>query len=230
MAGGAVQAACRDVRAVLEAGDTTEAVTRTTTYHHRPTTGFDELGQGDIHVSFAFAAERAVVDVDEELGLARVVQLAVAQDAGRVVNPQGAEGQVEGGAAIGLGLALMEEVQLDAGRMVNPSLTNYLIPTSMDVPPMISTFVEEPEPGAPYGVKGIGELATVAATPAIVSALRAVTGRTLNRVPVAPDDLLGLRPPASTAGRAPIPDVPSQQAVPELLGLGLGQQALMKAR
>jgi len=230
MAGGAVQAACRDVRAVFEAGDTTEAVTRTTTYHHRPTTGFDELGQGDIHVSFAFAAERAVVDVDEELGLARVVQLAVAQDAGRVVNPQGAEGQVEGGAAIGLGLALMEEVQLDAGRMVNPSLTNYLIPTSMDVPPMISTFVEEPEPGAPYGVKGIGELATVAATPAIVSALRAVTGRTLNRVPVAPDDLLGLRPPASTAGRAPIPDVPSQQAVPELLGLGLGQQALMKAR
>jgi hypothetical protein len=79
-------------------------------------------------------------------------------------------------------------------------------------------------------VKGIGELATVAATPAIVAALRAATGRVLNRVPVTPDDLLGLREPAATAGRAPIPDVPGQQAIPEYLGLGLGQQELMKAR
>ena len=79
-------------------------------------------------------------------------------------------------------------------------------------------------------MKGIGELATIAATPAIVAALRAATGRTLNRVPVSPDDLLGLRAPAASAGRAPIPDVPGQQAVPEYLGLGLGQQELMKAR
>jgi hypothetical protein len=95
---------------------------------------------------------------------------------------------------------------------------------------VISAFVEEPEPGAPFGVKGIGELATVAATPAIVAGLRAATGRVLNRVPVTPDDLLGLRRPAATAGRPPIPDVPGQQAVPEYLGLGLGQQELMKAR
>jgi len=230
MAGGAVQAACREVRAELDTGDAALPITRTATYHHRPTTGFDERGQGDIHVTFAFVAERAVVDVDEELGLARVVQLAVAQDAGTVVNPQGIEGQVEGGAAIGLGLALMEEVRLEGGRIANPSFTDYLIPTVLDTPPVLSEFVEEPEPGAPYGVKGIGELGTVAATPAIVSALRAATGRALNRVPVTPDDILGLRPPAATAGPAPIPDVPGQQAVPEYLGLGLGQQELMKAR
>ena len=230
MAGGAVQAACREIRAELDANGWSGPITRTATYHHRPTTGFDEDGQGDIHVSFAFVAERAIVDVDLELGLARVVQLAAVQDAGHVVNPQGAEGQVEGGAAIGLGLALMEEVRLEGGRIVNPSFTDYLIPTVLDVPPVIAEFVEEPEPGAPYGVKGIGELATVAATPAIVSALRAATGRALNRAPVTPDDILGLRPPASTAGRAPVPDVPGQQAVPEYLGLGLGQQELMKAR
>ena len=135
-----------------------------------------------------------------------------------------------GGAAIGLGLALMEELQLDEGGIRNPSLTNYLIPTVLDVPPVISAFVEDPEPGAPYGVKGIGEHGTVVATPAIVSALRAATGRTLNRVPVAPDDLLGLRPPASTAGRPPAPDVAGQAATAEYAGLGLGQQELMKAR
>lgn len=230
MAGGAVQAACRELRAELEASGPSEPVTRTATYHHRPTTGFDEDGQGDIHASFAFVAERAVVHVDEELGLVRVVEIAAVQDAGRVVNPQGAEGQVEGGAAIGLGLALMEEVRLEGGRIANPSFTDYLIPTALDVPHVVTEFVEEPEPDAPYGVKGIGELATVAATPAIVAALRAATGRELNRVPVTPDDLLGLRPPALTAGRAPIPDVPGQQAIPEYLGLGLGQQELMKAR
>ena len=230
MAGAAVRAACREIRAAVDANGDTETITRTATYHHRPTTGFDEEGQGDIHVSFAFVAERAVVDVDEELGLAKVVQLTAVQDAGRVINPQGAEGQVEGGAAIGLGLALMEELRLEGGHVSNPTFTNYLIPTALDVPPVISEFVEEPEPGAPYGVKGIGELATVAATPAVVSALRAATGKTLNRVPVTPDDLLGLRPPARTRGRPPVPDVPGQQAIPEYLGLGLGQQELMKAR
>jgi CO/xanthine dehydrogenase Mo-binding subunit/aerobic-type carbon monoxide dehydrogenase small subunit (CoxS/CutS family) len=230
MAGGAVQTACREIRAELDANGRADEITRTATYRHRPTTGFDEEGQGDIHVTLAFVAERAVVDVDEELGLARVVEIAAVQDAGRVVNPLGAEGQVEGGAAIGLGLALMEELRLDGGRLRNPSFTDYLIPTALDVPPVVSEFVEVPEPGAPYGVKGIGEHPTIAATPAIVAALRAATGRTLNRVPVTPDDLLGLRPPAATSGRAPIPDVPGQQAVPEYLGLGLGQQELMKAR
>ncbi len=232
MTGGAVQAACRAIHDELVArgGDLSEPITRTCTYHHRHTTGFDEEGQGDIHVSLAFVAERAVVEVDEDLGLVRVVQIAAGQDAGRVINRQGAEGQVEGGAAIGLGLALMEELQLEDGRVRNASFTDYLIPTILDVPPVISDFVEVPEPGAPYGVKGIGELATVAATPAIVAALRAATGRELNRVPVAPDDLLGIRPPATTAGPAPVPDVPGQQAIPEYLGLGLGQQELMKAR
>jgi CO/xanthine dehydrogenase Mo-binding subunit len=235
MTGGAVLAACGEVRAELEEraldeGGLEEPISRTCTYHHRPTTHFDENGQGDVHVSLAFIAERAVVEVDEELGLVRVLQIAAAQDIGRVMNPQGALGQVEGATAMGLGLALMEELQLKDGVIQNASFTDYLIPTILDAPPVVTDFVEDPEPDAPYGLKGIGELGTVVATPAIVAALRAATGRALNRAPVSPDDLVGIRPPATSAGRPPVPDVPGQQAVPEYHGLGLGQQELMKAR
>jgi CO/xanthine dehydrogenase Mo-binding subunit len=234
MSGGAVLGACRELRTALgpalDDGPLEEPISRTHVYHHRRTTGFDEEGQGDVHVAFSFAAERAVVEVDEELGLVRVVQVAAVQDAGRVLNPHGAEGQVEGGTAMGLGLALLEEVQLADGVIGNASFTDYLIPTILDVPPIVTEFVEQPEPDAPYGVKGIGELGTVVSTPAIVAALRDATGRTLNRAPVRPDDLVGIRPPAATTGRAPVPEVPGQQPVPEYLGLGLGQQELMKAR
>ena len=228
MSGGAVLAACREIQLELKRGPLTEPITRTCTYHHRATTGIDENGQGDIHVSFSFAAERAVVEVDEELGLVRVLQIAAVQDSGRVMNPQGAEGQVEGGTAQGLGLALMEEVKLEDGIIRNASFTDYLIPTILDVPPVVTEFVEDPEPGAPYGLKGLGELGTVVATPAVVAALRDAVGRPLNRAPVTPEDLVGLRPAAATTGRAPIPDVPGQQSVPEYHGLGLGQQELMK--
>jgi CO/xanthine dehydrogenase Mo-binding subunit len=159
-------------------------------YHHRPTTAIDpETGQGDAHVAFAFCAERAVVDVDMELGLVRVVEVAVAEDVGRAVNPLGVEGQMEGGVAQGLGLALMEEVQLDHGRVKNPSFTDYLIPTVVDMPPVRCLVMETPHPDSPYGVNGVGELSTLASTPAIVNALRAATGLPLSRVPVRPDDI-----------------------------------------
>ena len=230
MTGGAVLMACREIKAALETQTLEAPISRTCTYHHRPTTGLDEHGQGDPHVSFSFAAERAVVEVDADLGLVRVVQIAAAQDAGRVMNPQGATGQVEGGTAMGIGLALMEEIKVEDGVIRNASFTDYLIPTILDAPPVVTEFVEEPEPGAPYGLKGIGELGTVVATPAVVAALRDAIGRPLNRVPVTPDDLVGLRAPATTEGRPPVPDVPGQQAIPEYLGLGLGQQELMKRR
>jgi len=232
MTGGAVLEACRAVRAELaerggDLGGGSIACTRE--FHHRPTTQFDAEGQGDIHVSFGFSVQRAVVDVDTELGLVRVVQMATAQDIGRTINPLGAEGQVEGGTAMGLGLALMEELQVEDGLIKNPSFTDYLVPTLLDVPPIVIDFVEDPEPGAPYGVKGIGELPTVASAAAIVAALRHATGRPLNRLPVRPDDLLGLRP-VPARSRAPVPDVPGQQPVPEYAGLDLGQQELMKGQ
>jgi xanthine dehydrogenase D subunit len=206
----------------------TEPIERTRTYHHRPTQPLDARGQGDVHVAFGFAAERAVVEVDEELGLVRVVQIAAAQDVGRAINPKGVEGQIEGGTAMGLGFALMEELQVTGGLIRNPSFTDYLIPTILDMPPVVSVLVEEPEPGVPYGAKGVGEMSTIVATPAILAALRDATGRELNRVPVKPDDLVGLRGPARpSGGPPPVPEVPGPEPVPHYHGLGAGQQELM---
>jgi CO/xanthine dehydrogenase Mo-binding subunit len=196
MTGGAVQLACQAVRAEIDAAGGLEKLRRpveaTRVYHHRPTRKLDANGQGEPHVSFAFGAARAVVEVDGDLGLVRVVQLAVAQDVGRALNPQSVFGQIEGGSAQGLGLALMEEVALVNGQVKNASFTDYLVPTILDMPPVVSELVEEPEPDLPYGAKGVGETSTVVVPAAVAAALRQATGRELRRVPVKPDDLVGL--------------------------------------
>ncbi|TML18841.1 MAG: xanthine dehydrogenase subunit D, partial [Actinobacteria bacterium] len=195
MAAGAVQLACR---AALEEherrGGAEVDVERV--YRHPRTSPLDpETGQttGErAHVAFAVAAMRAVVEVDVELGLSRVVWIGTAQDVGHALSRAAVEGQIEGGTAQGLGLALMEEIQTRDGVIANASFTDYLIPTFLDMPPVVSELVEEPEPDAPYGVKGVGEPPTVVSTAAIVSALRDATGRELTRVPVRPDDIVGL--------------------------------------
>ena len=167
-----------------------EAIERTVTWRHRPTEQVDEdTGQGAAHVQFAFAAHRAVVDVDAELGLVKVVALDCAQDVGRAINPQGVAGQIQGGSAQGLGLALMEEIVVREGRLENPSFTDYLIPTVLDVPPMRIDVLEYPDPHAPYGLRGVGEPPTISSGPAIVAAIRAATGLDLTRVPVRPEHI-----------------------------------------
>ena len=196
MTGGAVQLACQAVRDEIDRmgglNQLRRPVEATRVFHHRPTGKLDPNGQGDPHVTFAFGAARAVVEVDAELGLVRVVQLAVAQDVGRALNPQSVLGQIEGGSAQGLGLALMEEVALVNGQLKNASFTDYLIPTILDMPPVVSELIEEPEAGLPYGAKGVGEPSTVVVPAAVVAALRNATGRELRRAPVRPDDLVGL--------------------------------------
>ena len=194
MTGGAVQTACRAVREELErrGGEIGDGIEMTREYHHRPTQPLDERGQGDAHVTFAFAAHRAVVDVDTELGLVRVVEIATAQDVGKAMNPLAVEGQIEGGIAQGLGLALMEEIQVVDGLVRNASFTDYLIPTVLDMPPVELEVFELGDPDSPYGLRGIGEPPTISSTPAVVAALRAATGRALTRVPVRPDELVGL--------------------------------------
>ena len=159
-------------------------------HHHRATEELDENGQGNCHVAFAFVAHRAVVDVDPDLGLVKVVQVATAQDVGRVLNPLAAIGQLEGGIAQGLGLAVMEEIVLRDGKMRNPSFTDYLLPTALDAPTVVATMIEEPEPQAPLGAKGIGEPPCISVTPAIAAAIRAATGKELPRVPVRPQDIV----------------------------------------
>jgi len=205
-------------------------IAATAVYHHRKTQPLDEQGQGDIHPLFAFVAERAVVDVDVDLGLIRVAQLAAVEDVGCAINPLGLEGQIEGGVVIGMGLATMEQLQVRDGTITNPTFTDYLIPTTLDTPPIITDVVEQAEPDVAYGAKGVGEIPTIAATPAIVNALRSATGRDLNRVPIRPDDLIGLAPPAATSGPPPTPNVPGPRPIPEYFGEGGGQQDLMGHR
>ncbi len=197
MAAGAVRDACRaalEERERLGGGE----VDVERVYRHPRTTPLDpETGQitGErAHVALACAAMRVVAEVDVELGLTRVVWIGTAQDVGRAVNPMAVEGQIEGGIAQGLGLALMEEIQVRDGRITNASFTDYLIPTTLDMPPVEAVLVEVPEPDAPYGAKGVGEPPTVVSTAAVVAALRDATGRQLRRAPVSPDEIVGLAP------------------------------------
>jgi CO/xanthine dehydrogenase Mo-binding subunit len=195
MAAGAVREACRAAIEERERKGGRE-VDVERTYRHPRTTPLDpETGQitGErAHVAYACAAMRVVAEVDVELGLTRVVWIGTAQDVGKAVNPQAVAGQIEGGTAQGLGLALMEEIQTRDGLITNASFTDYLIPTTLDMPPVTSELIEEAEPDAPYGAKGAGEPPAVVSTAAVVAALRAATGRELTRVPVKPDDIVGL--------------------------------------
>jgi CO/xanthine dehydrogenase Mo-binding subunit len=192
MAAGAVRDACR--AALEEQGRRPgEEIDVERIYRHPRTTPLDpETGQitGErAHVAFATCAMKVVAEVDVDLGLTRVVWIGAAQDVGKAINPQQVEGQIEGGTAQGLGLALMEEIQTRDGLITNASFTDYLIPTALDMPPVEAVLIEDPEPDAPYGVKGVGEPPTVVSTAAIVAALRDATGRDLTRVPVKPDDI-----------------------------------------
>jgi CO/xanthine dehydrogenase Mo-binding subunit len=130
--------------------------------------------------------------VDVELGIARVAQLACAQDVGRAINPLAVEGQLEGGGIQGLGLALMEEMRVDEGIVQSRSLGEYRIPTIVDAPDLPSLVLELGNPDTPYGVTGVGELASITSTPAVMAALRAATGRELTRVPARPEDLAAI--------------------------------------
>jgi CO/xanthine dehydrogenase Mo-binding subunit len=201
--GGAVKTACEAVRDRLDKlraahpGLTLEAlleasgpVEETREYRHRPTYPMDPVtGQGDSHTQLALCVHRAVVDVDVELGLVKVVELAAVQDVGKILNPQALEGQIHGGSAQGLGLALMEEIQVRDGKVLNPSFTDYLIPTILDMPPMKLSILENPDPDAPYGLRGAGEPPTLSSTPAVAAAVRAATGLPLPRVPIRPHDI-----------------------------------------
>jgi CO/xanthine dehydrogenase Mo-binding subunit len=209
--GGAVKAACEAVRERLGADPRTmtaeelaellgdDAIEETVEWRHRQTWPLDENGQGDAHVQFAFSAHRAVVDVDLELGLVRVVELATSQDVGKAINPQALEGQIQGGTAQGLGLALFEEIQVKDGKVLNASFTDYLLPTILDVPPMRIEILEQADPEAPYGLKGVGEPPHISTPPAVVAGLRAASGRPLTRIPVRPEHIVGLEAgPAGT--------------------------------
>lgn len=150
-----------------------------------PTTPLDANGQGIPYATYAFAAQMAVVEVDTELGTIDVLRIVAAHDVGRAINPTLVEGQIEGGIAQGLGLALMEEYL--PGRTEN--LHDYLIPTIGDVPEIECLLVEDREPLGPSGAKGVGEPGLVPTAPAILGAVHHATGVRARRVPLLPHRL-----------------------------------------
>ncbi|MGW0820272.1 xanthine dehydrogenase family protein molybdopterin-binding subunit [Streptomyces sp. NPDC002845] len=163
-------------------------------WRHRPTEPFDlRTGQGFGHVQYSFAAHRAVVEVDTELGLVKVIELACAQDVGKALNPLSVVGQIQGGTTQGLGVAVMEEIIVDpkTAKVRNPSFTDYLIPTILDTPTIPVDVLELADDHAPYGLRGVGEAPTLSSTPAVLAAIRNATGLELNRTPVRPEHLTG---------------------------------------
>ncbi|MFD3562828.1 xanthine dehydrogenase family protein molybdopterin-binding subunit [Streptomyces sp. NPDC058686] len=166
-------------------------------WRHRPTEAFDlHTGQGNGHVQYSFAAHRAVVEVDTELGLVKVIELACAQDVGKALNPLSVIGQIQGGTLQGMGIAVMEEIVVDprTAKVRNPSFTDYLLPTILDTPTIPVDVLELADDHAPYGLRGVGEAPTLSSTPAVLAAIRDATGLELNRTPVRPEHLTGTGP------------------------------------
>ena len=148
-----------------------------------PTSPLDENGQGSPYAVFGFGAHLAEIEVDMELGTVRVLKVTAAHDVGRAINPTLIEGQIEGGVAQGLGMALMEEFFPGKGE----NLHDYLIPTAGDVPPVESILIEDASSIGPFGAKGIGEQAVIPTAPAILNAIHDAIGVRIHKVPATPD-------------------------------------------
>ena len=158
-----------------------------------PTTALDENGQGAPYAVYGYGAQIAEVEVDLKLGTTKVLHITAAHDVGRAINPLLAEGQIEGGIAQGLGLALMEEYVPGE----TEDLHNYLIPTIGDVPPITSILVEKPDPEGPMGAKGLGEHVLIPTAPAILNAIRDACGAKVTKVPALPHRVLAAMKSAS---------------------------------
>ena len=148
-----------------------------------PTSALDENGQGEPYAVFGFGAHLAEIEVDVELGTVKVLKITAAHDVGRAINPTLIEGQIEGGVAQGIGMALMEEFFPGKGE----NLHDYLIPTAGDIPPVESILIEDPSPVGPFGAKGIGEQAVIPTAPAVLNALHDAIGIRLRKIPATPD-------------------------------------------
>jgi CO/xanthine dehydrogenase Mo-binding subunit len=178
----------RACRAYIEQFGALEAVCR---YHAPPGLHWDDAKyKGDAYGAYAWAVYVAEVSVDTVTYEIRVDDFVAVQEVGKVINPVLATGQIEGGVAQGIGYALYENVVWQEGRMVNSQMTNYVMPTSMDVPPIRVYFEEIPYPFGPAGAKGIGELPMDGTAPAIAGAIEHATGAQITKIPVTPEVLM----------------------------------------
>lgn len=157
-----------------------------------PTVAMDpETGQGKPFSTYVYATQIAEVDVDDETGEVDVLRIVAAHDCGTPINPMLVEGQVEGGISMGLGFALQEEILFDAaGRQINPNLTNYIMPTSLDMPEIEVDIVENFDPTGPFGAKGVGEPTSVPTAAAILNAIHDAVGVRITTLPATAEKIL----------------------------------------
>ena len=148
--------------------------------------------QGDAYQTFGWATQLAEVEVDTETGFVQVTRLISATDAGKAINPLGVEGQIQGGAVMGLGYALYEQHVLEQGHPKTASFAFYLVPTPLDVPEIECLIVEVPDPAGPYGAKGVSEPATIPTTPAILNAIYDAVGVRVTETPATPERIYRL--------------------------------------
>ncbi|MFQ5433960.1 MAG: xanthine dehydrogenase family protein molybdopterin-binding subunit, partial [Anaerolineae bacterium] len=146
--------------------------------------------KGNISATYGFGAQMAEVEVDTETGQVRVLRLACANDVGRAINPMAVEGQIEGGAQMGLGYALTEELMVKDGRVLNPDFLDYRLFTSADMPEIETIIVETDDPGGPFGAKGVGEMGGTPTAAAIANAIYDAVGIRMTQLPMTPERVL----------------------------------------
>lgn len=157
----------------------------------RPMSLDPESGQGVPACTYHWATQIAEVEVDTETGEVKVLKIVAAHDVGKAINPAFVEGQIIGGVYMGMGYGLMEDIIIDEkGKVLNPNLTDYVMPTTTDIPEIVPIIVEVNEPTGPYGAKGLGECTTQATAPAIANAIYDAIGVRINRLPITPDVIL----------------------------------------
>ena len=149
-----------------------------------------ETYEGHSSPAYGFGADIAEVEVDRETGQVRILRIAGAHDCGQAINPMHAEGQLEGSAFQGLGQSLYEELILENGQVMNPSFLEYKVPTALDMPEIRTELVEEPDPGGPFGAKGMSEGSIIAVSPAIANAVYHAVGVRCKELPITPEKVL----------------------------------------
>jgi len=173
-------------------------------YRSRPRRFDAADGAGDPYEFYAVACHVAKVIVDAHLGVVRVTEVSAAHDVGRVIHRDALEGQIQGGIVQGIGWGTTEALTLDRGRLTNPSFTDYVIPTSADVPTIAMAVIESDGPGGPFGAKGIGEPSLIPTAAAVRNAVVDALGVEVDRLPVTPPTIvaaLGDRHPFAWVAR-----------------------------
>ena len=140
--------------------------------------------QGIPYATYGFGSQCAIVEVDINTGLVRVIKIIAAHDVGKSINVMNIEGQIDGGCVMGLGQALLEEILIEEGKIINTNFSDYLIPTSLDVPEIESVIIEKTEKTGPFGAKGMAECTNIPTMAAISNAICDATGIRIKKLPI----------------------------------------------